>query len=656
MATTTVSGSTVTFSNSGAAANITKTGTEDGSLLFSFDVLAQSGGGTNTTVYSIDDGIKNDDGGATIVVANKAFADYNKDLLIKDTAAVVETSVKGASFWIGTDGKIYYDASALSAQINALGAGAQFTDTIQYTIKMSNGTLSVGTLTVIVKGAEDEATGTLGISGTVAEGSTISADTSGLSDVDGGIVNTTYQWQISDDGVTFTNIAGATTATLNIPGDQSYVGKHVQLTAVTTDGFGGTTAFTSASAQVANVNDAPTAVVLSNTVTSTPENGGSIKVADIAVTDVDSGANVLSLSGTDALSFTILGGALYFNGGANFEAKTSYDVTVDVNDGTVGGNPDASQSFHLNITNVNEAPTAVVFSNTVTSTPENGGSIKVADIAVTDDALGTNVLSLSGADASSFAITGGALYFNGGANYESKASYDVTVNVNDATVGVNPDASQPFHLNITDVVESDSNTINDYDLFDVNGNAQVTSSSSGNGHTFTGSSSGETIVATDDPVNGDTVNAQGGDDTVYGRGGDDDLKGQNANDTIYGGSGNDTIIGGGGADHLWGGSGNDTFEFTAASDSSSGAPDTIHDFHHGFDRINVTQINSGDGGVGDFAFGGTVATAHGVWYTEDLVDNNTTLHFDTNGSTGTDEMRIVLTGTGLGLTASDFLL
>ena len=198
MATTTVSGSTVTFSNSGAAANITQTGTEDGSLSFVFDVLALSGGGTNTAVYSIDDGIKNDDGGATIVVSNKAFADYNKDLLFKDDATVVETSVKGASFSIGTDGKIYYDASALSAQINALGGGAQFTDSIQYTIKMSNGTLSVGTLKVVIQGAEDEATGTLGISGAVKEGATISADTSGLNDVDGGIVNTTYQWQIND--------------------------------------------------------------------------------------------------------------------------------------------------------------------------------------------------------------------------------------------------------------------------------------------------------------------------------------------------------------------------------------------------------------------------------------------------------------------------
>ena len=131
-------------------------------------------------------------------------------------------------------------------------------------------------------------------------------------------------------------------------------------------------------------------------------------------------------------------------------------------------------------------------------------------------------------------------------------------------------------------------------------------------------------------------------------------KGQGANDTIYGGSGNDDITGGGGADHLWGGSGNDKFVFTAAGDSSSGTLDTIHDFHHGFDKIDVTQINSGDGGAGDFAFDGS-GTAHGVWYTE--VGGNTTLHFDTNGSTaGSDEMTIILTGTSLGLTASDFLL
>ncbi|MBZ9868225.1 VCBS domain-containing protein, partial [Mesorhizobium sp. CA15] len=158
MATTTVSGSTVTFSNSGAAANLTQSGSEDGSLLFTFDVLAASGGGTKTTIYSVDDGIKNDDGGAGIVVTNKAFADYNKDLLIQDGANVIETSsTSGAKFWIGTDNKIHYDATTLAPLINALGAGEQFTDTIQYTIKMSNGTLSVGTLSVVINGVNDAA-------------------------------------------------------------------------------------------------------------------------------------------------------------------------------------------------------------------------------------------------------------------------------------------------------------------------------------------------------------------------------------------------------------------------------------------------------------------------------------------------------------------
>ena len=94
MATTTVSGSTVTFSNSGAAADLTQSGTEGGTLQFTFDVLAASGGGTKTTIYSVDDGVKNDDGGAGIIVTNKAFADYNKDLLIQDGANVIEPAAR----------------------------------------------------------------------------------------------------------------------------------------------------------------------------------------------------------------------------------------------------------------------------------------------------------------------------------------------------------------------------------------------------------------------------------------------------------------------------------------------------------------------------------------------------------------------------------
>ena len=57
--------------------------------------------------------------------------------------------------------------------------------------------------------------------------------------------------------------------------------------------------------------------------------------------------------------------------------------------------------------------------NTVTTS-----RIKVADIVVTDDALGTNSLSLFGVDAANFEIDGFALYLKAGTtlNFEAKTS------------------------------------------------------------------------------------------------------------------------------------------------------------------------------------------------------------------------------------------
>ena len=104
----------------------------------------------------------------------------------------------------------------------------------------------------------------------------------------------------------------------------------------------------------------------------------------------------------------------------------------------------------------NQAPTAVVLANTTNSVLENTTTtpaVKISDILITDDGLGTNTLSLSGADAGSFQIIGSALYIKAGTvlDYETKTSYAVTVNVDDTTVGSTPDASVNFILSITDV-------------------------------------------------------------------------------------------------------------------------------------------------------------------------------------------------------------
>ena len=105
----------------------------------------------------------------------------------------------------------------------------------------------------------------------------------------------------------------------------------------------------------------------------------------------------------------------------------------------------------------NQAPTAVALANTKNSVLENSNttsSLKISDILVADDGLGTNNLTISGADANFFEIKNAGLYIKAGTvlDYETKTSYSITINVDDTTVGSTPDASVNFTLAVTDVV------------------------------------------------------------------------------------------------------------------------------------------------------------------------------------------------------------
>ncbi|MGI0482564.1 putative Ig domain-containing protein [Geminocystis sp. CENA526] len=194
-----------------------------------------------------------------------------------------------------------------------------------------------------------------------------------------------------------------------------------------------------------------------------PEN--TTTVATITATDPDVG-DVLTYSitgGADADLFEINSetGALSFKEAPDFEnplddgGNNIYDLEVTVTD---QGDLTAQQSIEVTVTDVNEAPTAVNLSNTITELAENtevGTGIKVADITIIDDALGTNELSLTGVDVDSFEIIGTELFYIGESpDFETKNQYQVTVNVDDDTVGDTPDATVNFTLAITDVNEA----------------------------------------------------------------------------------------------------------------------------------------------------------------------------------------------------------
>jgi len=125
--------------------------------------------------------------------------------------------------------------------------------------------------------------------------------------------------------------------------------------------------------------------------------------------------------------------------------------------------------------------------------------------------------------------------------------------------------------------------------------------------------------------------------------------------TLSGGSGDDTLNGKGGKDVLFGGLGKDTFVFDTAKEAHG---DTIRDFVHGTDRIDLTGIDASSTVSGNQAFtfigNERFHKVAGELHTYRLSDGNTYVSGDTNGD-GAAEFAIKVLGNHV-FTASDFIL
>ena len=323
--------------------------------------------------------------------------------------------------------------------------------------------------------------GGLSIAGTAVQGFTatvgtvVNGSTTTISlNVDGGATGVTAPINpgstIVLGNLTFSILAGATgAANLNILG--TFQGAD---TAVFDDGFGNLALLDSHGnpaptngvdpdndgvITIAGVNLAPTAVSVTPNPGSLAENTAvptNLLVGTIAVTDDGQGTNTLSLAGADASFFTLSGNQLLLVAGTNlnFEAKPSYSVTVRVDDPTVGGTPDATTTFTLNLTNVNEAPT---LAPQTFSIPENSANSTVVGTVLANDvdAGDTKSFAITAGNSSGvFAInasTGQITVANGSLlNFEGTASYPLTVSVTDSG---SLSASNTVTINLTNVLE-----------------------------------------------------------------------------------------------------------------------------------------------------------------------------------------------------------
>ena len=194
----------------------------------------------------------------------------------------------------------------------------------------------------------------------------------------------------------------------------------------------------------------PTSIFETNSVAATD-----IKVGDIAVTDDGLGSSTIMLSGDDAELFKVVGTELFLKAGTllDTETRASYSVHIDVGDTTLPSSLHVGADFVVPIQKANFAPTAVAVTHPASIFETNSVAatdIKVGDIAITDDGLGSNTIALSGDDAGLFKVVGTELFLKARTllDTETHASYSVRIDVGDVTLPGSPHVGTDFVLPI----------------------------------------------------------------------------------------------------------------------------------------------------------------------------------------------------------------
>lgn len=413
-----------------------------------------------------------------------------------------------------------------------------------------------------------------------------------------------------------------------------------------------------------------------------------------------------TVNGTGGLaswSFSVANADIQFLGAGETRSQ-SYDVTIA--DAATGG--DATETVTVVITGVNDAVTigAGTFAGSVTEDADSAapgnpdtnqvasGSFAFGDLDLND----THTASLTSSTAGFLGtFTVDPITNDSTLDGAGVVSWSFSVsNADLQSLGSSSHPTQTYTIRVDDghggsVTQNVVITLNGVDepVVVISIPAVVTAADPNDGETYQlGSNENSVDVVNgtggNDSITGTTFNFNdNGKDILYGLGGDDTLKGANGTDAIFGGAGNDRIEGGSASDSLYGGSGNDiikgdgdadmiyggygadmltgnasadTFIFRSTSDTG----DTVTDFNNsdstnGFDKIDLTAID-GNGAAADdpdVVWGGTTATANGVWYA--FSGGVTTIYVDTNGSPAGAEMVIYLTG-NITLTAGDFLI
>jgi uncharacterized delta-60 repeat protein len=579
------------------------------------------------------------------------------------------------------------DAPPASEQINWVFSDGSSTDTRAVT----------GSIIVNITGVNDAPTGAVTITGTAAQGLTLTADTSTLADADG-LGSLSYQWLHA--GIAITD---ATASTYKLV--QADTGSDVSVQVSYTDG-GATKEIITSSIVVPYVSTQPSA--------------GDDQLTGTSGNDtLDGGAGADTMTGGD--------------GSDTYYVDNAGDVVIETNAVLSSGGTDlvysslSTYTLGANVENgvINTANTASLTGNSLDNRLFSGAGNNVLDgdlgsdtvdyqyatagvtvslattaAQVTGGSGSDTLLNIENLSGSSYAdtLTGNAdsNILNGGAGADTMTGGDgndtyYVDNAGDVVIETNAVASTGG----TDLVYSylsaytlganiENGRILSSGTASLTGNSLANLLYAGAGNNVLDGAGGTDTVSYQYATAGVTVSlattaaqvtgGSGSDtllnierltgsnyaDTLTGNAGNNYLIGGTGNDTLNGGAGDDVLVGGLGADNLTGGTGADKFIFNSLAEmgSTSTTWDTITDFKTSEgDKIDLQGLDANTALAGHqaFTFIGTVSTFTGDATGQLRFDAATHILYGSTNADTAAEFAIVLTGVD-SLASTDLVL
>ncbi|MCA9081001.1 MAG: cadherin domain-containing protein, partial [Planctomycetaceae bacterium] len=203
-------------------------------------------------------------------------------------------------------------------------------------------------------------------------------------------------------------------------------------------------------------------VTLDNTVTSLPEDTNTtlrIRVADIAIRLEQSPFVNQLLTGPDAALFQIVGTQLFLRAGVklDFETKPLLEVTVNIDDPSIGTGPEDSETLQIMVTDVNELP--VLTGGTFAIPEHSANGTVVGSVSATDPDVPVQELTFSivaGNTNGAFAIDpmSGEITVadTTKVDFETQTSFVLVVQVEDDGVPPNQ-VTTPVRVNLSNINE-----------------------------------------------------------------------------------------------------------------------------------------------------------------------------------------------------------